>query len=326
MPSQPAPQGAESCRSEGEKAFLKSPSMRRVLSVRDYIRTWPLKPEAKLMYECFAEFWGTMMIAVFGVGSVNTAIAVGAHSDLWHVAMIWGFGVSLAIYCTASVSGAHLNPAVSLAFAMFRGSQFPWSKLGWYWLAQMAGGVAGGAMNFLIFFPYIGRQERLERLEDPGFSRGGGGSEISAMVFGEYYPAPDWVRGNELEGEDASKLVSTLGALCVEAWGTGILMFVIMALTDDKQKVLIHKEMVPFMIGFTVAVLIGCYAPLTQAGWNPARDFGPRLVAAMAGWGKIAIPGPRNGFWVYILGPMLGAPLGAFAYVMTIEPGLRMAQ
>jgi Major intrinsic protein len=72
--------------------------------------------------------------------------------------------------------------------------------------------------------------------------------------------------------------------------------------------------MTPYFIGFTVAVLISLFAPLTQAGWNPARDFGPRLVACFAGWWSVAIPGPRFGFWVYIVGPFVGAPLGAALY------------
>jgi len=96
----------------------------------------------------------------------------------------------------------------------------------------------------------------------------------------------------------------------------------ILALTDPRQKLIHNKEMLPLYIGFTVAVLISIYAPLTQAGWNPARDFGPRVVAALAGWGRIAIPGPRNGFWVYIIGPKIGAPLGALLYDVLVNPGL----
>ena len=67
----------------------------------------------------------------------------------------------------------------------------------------------------------------------------------------------------------------------------------------------------PFMIGCVVACNLGLYAPITQAGWNPARDFGPRIVAAVMGWGEVAIPGPRNDFWVYIVGPFIGGPIGA---------------
>ena len=71
-----------------------------------------------------------------------------------------------------------------------------------------------------------------------------------------------------------------------------------------------HKVPVPILIGATVMVLISLYGSLTQAGLNPARNLGPRIVAAMAGWGKIAIPGPRNGFWVYVVGPLFGGPNG----------------
>ena len=100
----------------------------------------------------------------------------------------------------------------------------------------------------------------------------------------------------------------------VEAWGTFILTFVIFSLTNSRNNVLgsTTRPGAPCLIGATVAVLVALYAPITQAGLNPARDLGPRLVAAMAGWGKVAFPGPRNGFWVYIVGPFLGAPCGAF--------------
>ena len=103
--------------------------------------------------------------------------------------------------------------------------------------------------------------------------------------------------------------MSPLIALLVEAWGTLILAFVIFALTHERNTVGLDGG-TPLMIGFTVSVLISLYAPITQAGWNPARDFAPRLVAYFAGWGSIAIPGPRGGFWVYIVGPCLGAPVG----------------
>jgi glycerol uptake facilitator protein len=73
--------------------------------------------------------------------------------------------------------------------------------------------------------------------------------------------------------------------------------------------------MVPLFIGLTVSIIISIVAPLTQAGLNPARDFGPRLVSYLFGWGDIAIPGPRGGFFtVYILSPVLGAVFGAGVY------------
>ncbi len=72
-------------------------------------------------------------------------------------------------------------------------------------------------------------------------------------------------------------------------------------------------------------MLISLFAPLTQAGWNPARDFGPRLVAFFAGWGSVAIPGPSAGFWVYIIGPLVGGPVGAGVYERLLRPGLKAA-
>lgn len=108
----------------------------------------------------------------------------------------------------------------------------------------------------------------------------------------------------------------------MEALGTAILMFVILAVTDERNAARPPPQMAPFFIGFTVAILISVFAPLTQAGWNPARDFGPRLVAAVAGWGHTALPGPRAGFWAYIVGPLLGAPTGAGCYDVLVAPGL----
>ena len=115
-------------------------------------------------------------------------------------------------------------------------------------------------------------------------------------------------------GETAERLVSPLRAMLTEAFGTGVLAFVIFALTDRRNTAGPVKGMAPFFIGFTVAALISLFAPVTQAGWNPARDFGPRLVAFLAGWQDVAIPGPRAGFWVYIIGPLIGAPIGAFMH------------
>ena len=77
----------------------------------------------------------------------------------------------------------------------------------------------------------------------------------------------------------------------------------------------------PLFIGLTVSIIIAVVAPLTQAGLNPARDFGPRLFAYFAGWGSVAIPGPRGGFFtVYILSPFLGAVVGAGLYQFILRP------
>ena len=266
-----------------------------------------------LIRACLAEVIGTYLMVTIGTGSVAAAVLTGAQAGIWQVAAVWGFGVTVAIYVTAAVSGAHLNPAVSLAFAIFRRASFPWTRLVPYWLSQLVGAVLAGLTILWLFGPFIVRFEAVE-----GLVRGAPGSQLSAMVFGEYFPNPAMFG----TGPDAASLISPVGAALVEGFGTAILLLVIFALVDHRNSSLPAKYLAPFFIGFTVAVLISLFAPLTQAGWNPARDFGPRLVAFFAGWGTIAIPGPSSGFWAYIVGPLVGGPIGAGIYEFLVRPGL----
>ena len=265
-------------------------------------------PSSNLLHACMAETLGTFVLVMFGIGSVAAAVFTGAQVGLWQVASVWGFGVTLAIYVSGAVSGAHLNPAVSLAFAIFRGDQFPVNRLLAYWGSQILGAVIAGVVVLLLFNPFI---ERFE--SENGIVRGAAGSEKSAMAFGEYFPNPAMFESFSL---------SPFHAFAVEAFGTAILVMVIFALTERRNAGIPTNGMAPFFIGFTVAALISLFAPITQAGWNPARDFGPRIVAALAGWGDVAIPGPEGGFWIYILGPLVGAPIGALVFKLIIEPGL----
>jgi len=96
-------------------------------------------------------------------------------------------------------------------------------------------------------------------------------------------------------------------AFLAEVVGTAILGFVIFALTNAKNTVM-KSGFVPPIIGLTVGSLISVMAPLTQAGFNPARDFGPRIVAYLAGWKTVAF----QGWWVYVVAPIVGAATGAF--------------
>ena len=265
---------------------------------------------ASLVRACLGETVGTFVLVLFGTGSVAAAVYTGAQVGLWQVAAVWGFGVTVAIYISGSISGAHLNPAVSLAFAVFRRDQFPLDRLLAYWGSQLVGAMVAGAVVLALFNPFIARYE-----SENGIVRGEVGSERSAMAFGEYFPNPGMFDG-------VSFSVSPLHAFAVEAFGTGILVLVIFALTERRNAGVPTNGMAPFFIGFTVAALISLFAPITQGGWNPARDFGPRLVSLLAGWGDVAIPGPEFGFWVYIAGPLVGAPIGALVFKLLIEPGL----
>ena len=265
----------------------------------------------RLAQICVAEVVGTYLLVLFGTGSVAAAVLTGAQVGLWQVAVVWGFGITLAIYATAAISGAHLNPAVSLSFAIFRRDEFPVNRLLPYWISQMIGGVLGGLTILWLFGSFITEFEAVQ-----GLVRGEPGSQLSAMVFGEYFPNPA-IFGTD---EAARSLISPAKALVVEAFGTAILVLMIFSLVDRHNAALPTKHLAPFFIGFTVAALISLFAPLTQAGWNPARDFGPRIVAYLAGWDSIAIPGPSSGFWVYIVGPLIGGPIGAAVHEFILGP------
>ncbi|TAK20641.1 MAG: ABC transporter permease subunit [Chloroflexota bacterium] len=175
----------------------------------------------------------------------------------------------------------------------------------WDWGAQLLGAIAAGATIATVWEKFIDRFEAAS-----GITRGAPGSELSAMVFGQYFPNP------AIFGADPAvrALVTPFQAFLVEMFGTAVLAFIVFALTDQRNEAGPGVAMTPLFVGFTVAALISLFAPITQAGWNPARDLGPRLVSWVLGWGNIAIPGPDGGFWIYLAGPFVGAPVGATIY------------
>ena len=252
------------------------------------------------------EFVGTFLLTLMICSVIAASIVTSAHVGLWQVAIVCGLGVSVSIYCTAHLSEAHLNPAITLAFAIVRWRTFSWKKIVPYIIFQLLGGVLAGAVTYGLFQGTIAHFEAEYDIE-----RGSNNSALTAMLFGEYFPNPAFYNHSLPESYD---VISPLGAMAVEAFCTGVLAFVIFSLTDKQNSTISGgngQATVPLIIGITVSLMISICAPLTQVGINPARDFGPRIFAAIAGWGRMAIPGPRNGFWVYIVGPILGAIVGA---------------
>lgn len=268
-----------------------------------------------LFGQCVSEFLGTLILVFFGVGAVNTAVLAGAQQGLWQVAVVWGIGIALAIYTVGAVSGAHINPAITIAMAVWRG--FPWRRAPAYIAAQVAGAFCGSLILYGLFHGMMAHFEAAH-----GLVRGGPGSELSAMVFGEYFPNPAMI-GTKPESYAQVPLVT---AMLAEGIGTAFLACFVFALTEPRN-FQSPRFMAPLFIGLTVSIIISIIAPLTQAGLNPARDFGPRLVSYLFGWGEVAIPGPRGGFFtVYILSPILGALAGSSVYQWAVRPYLAQLQ
>ena len=261
-------------------------------------------PMTSLWHSMAGEFLGTFVLVFFGVGVVNAAVVTGAQVGLWQVAVVWAIGVSLGIYSSAALSGAHINPAITAVAVVY--DRFPLSRALAYVVSQVIGAMAASLLLYALFSEAILEFERRH-----GLLRGGPGSELSAMVFGEYFPNPA-VFGT---AEDAWRIVGLQSAFTAELVGTALLAFIVSAVTHTRNLARPPVAAQALLIGLGVAAIISVIAPLTQAGLNPARDFGPRLVSWFLGWGEIAIPGPRGGwFTVYILAPVVGALIGGGIY------------
>ncbi len=265
-----------------------------------------------------AEFIGTFVLVFFGLGAVCSAVAFDSAAAIWQIAIVWGVAIMLAIYSVGGISGAHINPAITLAMYVWDG--FEREKVGVYILGQFCG---AGVAALVLFFLFSAKLQDVEASK--GVVRGQPGSEITASCFGEFYPSPGGLTSDTYSPEEHAELRKTVPhsvAFLAEVLGTGILAFMVLAVTDASNKKSPQSGFEAVFIGLTVSILICVIAPLTQACFNPARDFAPRLVAAMAGWGQIALPLGKDWGWltVYIVAPSLGAVCGGGCYKKIVAP------
>ena len=242
--------------------------------------------------QCIAEFLGTALLIFFGTGCVAALKLGGAELGLWEISVIWGIGVSMGVYLAAGVSGAHLNPAVSIALWLF--GTFERNKVPAYILAQTAGAFCAAALVYGLYSSLFFDFEQAQHM-----TRGSVASLELASVFSTY-PHPSLSIGQ---------------AFLVEVVITAILLGMIMALTDDGNG-LPRGPLAPLLIGLLIAVIGGAMGPLTGFAMNPARDFGPKLMTYFAGWGEVAFTGGRDipYFLVPLIAPVIGACLGAAGY------------
>ena len=255
--------------------------------------------------ECF----GTFLLVFFGCGSVATAVLTGAQVGIFQVAIVWGIGIATAIYLTGSLSGAHLNPAVTIGLATW--AKFPWRAVPRYVFAQGLGALAASAVLFAIYRDTLTAYETAHHIV-----RGAPGSEATAMIFGEFFPNP----GGKPLTDALRQTVSQPTAFLVEAVGTAILMLVILGVTEASNASR-PQGLTAVTIGLTVTILISLLGPLTMAAFNPARDLAPRVFSAHAGWGSVPFTANGTGWYVvYIAGPVLGALGGGGVYRWCFAP------
>jgi glycerol uptake facilitator protein len=261
--------------------------------------------------ELVAEWMGTFIIICFGDGVVAMAVAAlnqsgrgtkifDASGDWLLIGWGWGFAVTFAVYVAGGVSGAHLNPAVTIALAARRG--FPWAKVPSYIVAQVFGAFAGA---LLVYIVYKGAIDSYERAND--ITRGDPDSVPTYSIFATF-PAPYFT--------------TVIGPLIDQIVGTAFLVGFIFALTDEFNQP-VRANLAPIAVGFVVVAVGLSFGANAGYAINPARDFGPRLFAWIAGWGKVAIPGNYGNIdgylWIPIVGPIIGGLVGAYAYDFAIR-------
>ena len=238
------------------------------------------------------EIIGTFILVLIGTGSVAVAVLFQSL-NLYQIAGVWAVAVTFGIYASKNLSNAHLNPAVSIGFLVRK--ELTFKNFITYIIGQFIGGIFASFTVYLVFSSHI-----LEFEQTHSIIRGTESSKITAMMFGEFYPNPGNIKLQSL---------STNSAFVLEAVGTFVLMLIILLLTNSKKN---RNKIIPSLIGLTVGVLIVFIAPYTQAGFNPARDFSPRLVSFFMGWGNIVFNLPQMGWLtVYIIAPSIGAALAA---------------
>lgn len=246
---------------------------------------------------------GTYLIVLLGCGIVFTAIMLGTIGDLTSAGIGWGLAVTIAVYAGASMSGAHFNPSVTLALAI-RG-RFPWNHAIAYVVSQILGGFLAAATLFAmysgVFYDFVAKNKIV--IGQPG-------SQIAMAIFVPLTPHPGIIGMDAAAYAKVSLLQGSIG----EFLATFILMLGILFLLESRSVNAPVSWFFPVALGLIVAELVMIEAPISMLSLNAARDLGPRIFAALLGFGSMAFPGPRADIWVTTLVPVLGALAATYFY------------
>jgi len=242
-----------------------------------------------LWREVLAEFFGTFILIVFGVGVVaQVVLSKGAAGSMLSINIAWGLAVTMGCYVAAGVTGAHLNPAVTIALAVHR--RFPWNKVLPYSLAQIAGAFIASAVVFITYYEALNAYDSGVRQVV--------GPQGTAGIWATY-PQP---------------FLSVFpGGFIDQVVGTALLVGVIFGITDTRNSPA-PGGLTPVVVGLLVVLIGATFGFNSGYAINPARDFGPRLFTFVAGWGAEVFRAGNGWWWVPIVAPSLGGVLGGWAY------------
>jgi glycerol uptake facilitator protein len=258
-----------------------------------------MKEKPTLLAELLAEFLGTLVLILFGTGVVAMVVLFPSrnpgeivHGGFTNITLGWGLGVTMGIYVAGKISGAHLNPAVTLSLAVFRG--FPWRKVLPYSLAQTAGAFVAAALVYWNYLPAFHQTDPL--------------LERTAGIFTTFPAFPQFPQAGFLD----------------QVIGTGLLVLLILAITDEFNAPP-GANLAPLMIGLVVVAIGISFGGMHGYAINPARDFGPRLFTVVAGFRNNGLTDGTRVWWIPVAAPLVGGLIGAAIYDWGIRRFLRPA-
>ncbi|KAK5996799.1 Aquaporin-3 [Cladobotryum mycophilum] len=249
----------------------------------------------ELFRDAFSEFFGTMIMIMFGDGVVaQVVLSKGTKGDYQSISWGWGIAVMFGVYCGGK-SGGHLNPAVTFVNCLYRGH--PWRKFPVYAIAQILGAMAGAA---IVYGNY---KSAIDAFEGGAGIRTVSGPNATAGVFCTY-PAD---------------FLSRTGMFFSEFVASSLLIFCIFALADDNN--IGAGNLMPICLFFLIFGIGACFGWETGYAINLARDFGPRLVSYMIGYGHEVWSAGNYYFWIPMVAPFFGCTFGGFLYDTFIYTG-----
>ncbi|KAJ2955400.1 hypothetical protein NQZ79_g8595 [Umbelopsis isabellina] len=246
----------------------------------------------KKFREPLSEFIGTCMLLSLACGAI--AQVTLSHGQAGNVYIGRALALMMPIYISGGVSGAHLNPSVTLTLACFR--RFPWRKVPVYIAAQLLGAFTGAAIVYGAYHESI-----LEYSKTPD------DVNVAATIF---YTNP-------------LPYISNGSAFLVEMIGTAIMLLVVLGQSDENNMPAGRNS--PFVIGLVILSIGVSFGWETGFSLNPAADLGGRCFAALAGWGYNVFTVHQGYTWVPILGPLTGGVLGGFIYELFIDSSTNRA-
>lgn len=244
-----------------------------------------------------AEFLGTAILILLGDGVVANVLLKNSKGEAsgWIVITFgWGMGVALAVYSVGAISGAHINPAVTIGLASI--GEFSWAQVPGYIIAQMLGAMAGAVLVYLTYLPHWGITD------DP---------TLKLAVFSTGPEVRDYPKNTVTEVIGTAMLL--LGVLGITAGAGGA----ITGNASEQLAALYGNGIAPLIVGLLVFGIGLSLGGPTGYAINPARDLGPRIVHAL-----LPIPGKEGSDWEYswvpVVGPIIGGIIGAV--IWTIMP------